>query len=92
MKKKVFYRETKGDLVIEKRRPKFPDLIFTFFHSDNGLILVTINSSVGNLIMGKLWKAVDPAVAHTVTFSFHWTLKQNRLTNNHIKHVPVQSL
>ena len=82
MKKKVFYRETKGDLVIEKRRPKFPDLIFTFFHRDNG----------GNLIMGKLWKAVDPAVAHTVTFSFHWTLKQNRLTNNHIKHVPVQSL
>ena len=33
--------------------------------------LVTISSSVANLIMENLWETIDPDLAQTATFLFH---------------------
>ena len=41
------------------------------FHRDSSLFPVSINSSVTNSIMEKLWEAIDPYLAQTVNFSFH---------------------
>ena len=77
VKKNAFYRVTKGDLLIEKGirfcKSQLPDvnLYLIFFTRDNSLFPVSIESSVANLIMEKLWEAIDPDLAQTVTFSFH---------------------
>ena len=43
--------------------------------------------------MEKLWEAIDPDLAQTakIKFFFQSILKQKKLTNNYIKHLPVQS-
>ena len=78
MKKNVFYRVTTGNLLIEKGIPfcknRFPDInypLLDFFHCDSSLFPVSINSSVINSIMEKLWEDIDPYLAQTVNFSFH---------------------
>ena len=72
MKKNVFYRVTNGDLLIEKVIPFFknqlPDINLYLIFSL--VITVSINSSVTNLIMEKLWEPIDPDPTQTVTFSF----------------------
>ena len=97
MKKNVLYRVTTGDLLIKKGIPfcknRFPDInypLLDFFHRDSSLFPVSINSSVINSIMEKLWEAIDPYLAQTVNFYFHWTLKEKKLANNHNKQVPLQ--
>ena len=74
MKKNVFYRLTKGDFLIERGIPfcknQLPDVnlylifspVITFYFQS------LFSSSVANLMMAKLWEAIDPDLAQTVTF------------------------
>ena len=76
VKKNVFYRVTKGDLLIEKEihfcKNQLPDVnLYLIFSLVISLFPVSINSCVVNLIMEKLWEALDPDLVQTVIFSFH---------------------
>ena len=74
MKKDVFYRVAKGDFILDKQTPFCKNqvleinlyLVFTIVIKF--LFPVTIDSFVANLIMEKLWEAIEPHLARTVTF------------------------